>query len=95
MLRINVRCFRCNKEVDANKTRKIEGINEPRYECFECFKRHNRDPLLGGIEKVVDKRNYFCGRCKFKFKNKTGICPYCNKDDYVHPTDGFNVKSLL
>ncbi len=29
------------------------------------------------------KKEFFCGRCRYKFKAKNTLCPYCSKEDQV------------
>jgi uncharacterized CHY-type Zn-finger protein len=94
-LRTKVQCFRCSKKVDVNITREIKTLSkESRYECFRCFQKNKREPLLAGVEKPLIKKEYICERCKYKFKSKKAVCPYCNKNDYV-TSSNVSVKELI
>ena len=82
VLKLKVRCFRCNQEVDKLEARQVESVSpQSRYECFPCFKKHHN-----AAKKVADapQREFYCERCRYKFSSKTIMCPYCNKDDQLH-----------
>ena len=84
ILKTKIQCFRWKKKVDKNETRVNKSVNgEPRHECFTCFKRYRRDPLLAGVEEIPYKKDYYCQRCNYKFKSKLNTCPYCSKNDLV------------
>ncbi|MEK6938923.1 MAG: hypothetical protein AABX04_07840 [Nanoarchaeota archaeon] len=73
MLKTKVNCFKCGKAVDKNETYLIQTTDkEGRYECYTCFKNSRST-----------KRDLFCGRCKYKFKARVPVCPYCSKSDEV------------
>lgn len=73
MLRTKVNCFKCGSSVDKNETYLYQVTDrENRYECYACFKASR-----------TAKRELFCGRCKYKFKARLPICPYCSKSDEV------------
>ena len=84
VLKSNVKCFRCRKEVDQNSARTFPSLNkESRYECYDCYRKNKREPLLAGIESVPLKKEYLCERCNYRFKSKIKACPLCNKPDYL------------
>jgi len=81
LLKLKVRCFRCLKEVDKMETRPVESISkDPRYECFSCFKK---DLPQRGIPNRMVHHELYCERCRYKFRSKSPICPYCNKSDQL------------
>lgn len=95
-LRVGVRCFRCYRNVGKNQAREVVCLSkEPRYECFDCFKRNKRDPLLSGIEKPAEKQEYLCGRCKYKFSSKKRVCPYCGNIERIEQVSGVTVYDLI
>ncbi|MDP3699175.1 MAG: hypothetical protein Q8R47_06345 [Nanoarchaeota archaeon] len=78
-----VQCADCKRSV--NKLDTFASSNpsrELRYRCRFCYSV-NRDLGLGQVEKPQVKREYFCGRCKYKFKSLGTLCPYCSKQDQV------------
>lgn len=83
VLKLKVRCYRCNKEVDKNEARPMPSLDKQgRYECFPCFKKTS---MAKKPKPNTEKRyDLFCDRCRYKFSSKTLICPYCNKDDQLH-----------
>ena len=89
----NVNCFRCKKEVDKLQTRAVKGMdNQKKYECFTCYRSGH--PANENVAVQEAKKNYFCGRCKYKFASRTAICPYCNESDQVDFGD-VSIKDLL
>jgi len=83
VLRIKVDCFRCKKKVDKGSALPIKTISkEPRYECYNCYKR-NKTSEWGFGDEVNFKNKYYCQRCNYKFKSKKSICPYCNQSDLL------------
>ncbi len=81
-LRVQVPCFRCTNQFEKTEVRQVPSVTkEPRYECFACFKRHQRSPLI--VETPQEKVRYFCQRCKYRYDAKIEYCPYCNKNDQV------------
>jgi len=82
-LKVNVKCFRCRKEVEKTQAREMASITkEPRYECFACFNKNKTQPWGFG-DKMKYKKEFYCLRCKYKFKRRGNLCPYCNKEDSV------------
>ena len=83
VLRIKVNCSSCEKRIDKAQALPVKSVNnEKRYECYNCYRR-SKSGSLGTNEEVKVKEPYFCQRCKYKFKSKKSICPYCNKSDFL------------
>ncbi len=83
ILKLKVRCYKCNKEVDKLEAKEVPSIGTmARYECFPCFKK----VAQAKRPKANTERRFdlFCDRCRYKFSSKTIMCPYCNKDDQLH-----------
>lgn len=77
-----VQCADCKKSVNKLDTFASSNSRELRYRCRSCY-IVNRDLGLTSTEKPQVKREYFCGRCKYKFKALGTTCPYCSKMDQV------------
>ncbi len=76
-LRIKVPCFRCKRQVEKTKVLTVGSMtDEPRYECYVCFKRFANSGDR-------PKSRFLCQRCNYKFNSKKDECPYCNKSDLV------------
>ncbi len=88
VIRSRVNCFRCGEAVDRTATLLLSSSFEKKYECYGCYKQNK----TGMSTKV--KQELFCGRCKYKFKSKGALCPYCNKDDLVM-SPHFKIEDLL
>ena len=89
VLRIPVECCRCNKMVEKANARFLTRVkNERKYECFSCYK------LNRNKHKEFVKRELYCERCRYKFKSKKLLCPYCNRSDNVVKGE-VTVKDLL
>ena len=90
-----VQCFGCGKAVDKSGTfTSLNASKELRYQCPSCYLR-NKDDLLGDNKAQAPlKRELFCARCKYKFKAKSMLCPYCSKEDQV-VEQVHSVKELL
>jgi RNA polymerase subunit RPABC4/transcription elongation factor Spt4 len=72
-LKTQIVCYTCKQLVDKDKAFLVQVTDkEDRFECPLCYKR-----------KRSQKRELFCGRCKYKFNSKTPVCPYCSKSDEV------------
>ncbi len=81
-IRARVNCFRCGIPVHKAETILIKTLtNEKKYECYSCYKGGKMSTWGGKKTKV--KQELYCQRCKYKFRSKTSLCPYCNKDDFV------------
>ena len=95
ILKIKVDCGRCKKSVEKTQARLVDTPKgSKRYECLSCFKK-NRAILLGlEQEEPKFKQDMFCGRCKYHFKSKNVVCPYCNDSDYIVRGD-ISVGDLL
>ena len=82
-LRITVNCIRCKEEVDKNQTLMTRtSANEPRYECYRCYKNGKSAPT-GGKGEMKQKINMYCERCRYRFSSKNSTCPYCSKNDKI------------
>jgi len=78
-----VQCADCRRAVNKLDTFAETGASrELRYRCRGCYSI-NRDLGLSRQEKPQTKKEYFCGRCKYKFKSLGTLCPYCSKQDQV------------
>jgi hypothetical protein len=85
-LRIYVECFKCSSIVDKTQTILRDSI-EKKYECYNCF----RNVVSEKHDNV--KRDYICEKCKFMFKSRRKICPYCSKSKFV--VEKFGVRDLV
>tara|TARA_Y100000310_G_C20553244_1_gene749205 strand:- start:207 stop:500 length:294 start_codon:yes stop_codon:yes gene_type:complete len=84
MLNLKVKCFRCRQEVGQHDARLLPSVSKnSRYECYDCYKKTKREPLLAGIESPPLKKEYLCEKCNYRFKSKIKVCPMCNKQDYL------------
>jgi len=89
-----VQCSDCKKSVSKLDTFATTGASrEVRYRCRSCYSV-NKNTGLTVQEKPQVKKEYFCGRCKYKFKSLGTLCPYCNKTDQV-VEQVHSVKDLL
>ncbi|MEK6809402.1 MAG: hypothetical protein AABY40_01890 [Nanoarchaeota archaeon] len=78
-----VQCSDCRRSVNKLDTfTSINSSRDLRYLCRSCYSV-NKDLGLGPQEKPQVKREYFCARCKYKFKSMATLCPYCSKPDQV------------
>ena len=88
-------CDRCHRSAPISEMRFVPKGNDAKLTlCSGCRKEHVSEQKEMLDKKAVDssKKNYFCGRCRYKFQfNPTGVtnmkCPYCGKPDKVelHP----------
>ncbi|MEK6900109.1 MAG: hypothetical protein AABX05_03215 [Nanoarchaeota archaeon] len=79
-----VQCFGCGKSVEkALMFSALDASKEMQHQCSSCYRERKSDIL--GEKKIPApvKKDFFCGRCRYKFKGKTMICPYCSKEDQV------------
>ena len=84
LLKVKVRCFRCGKKVEKVEAREsYTADSQPRYECFTCFK-HNL-PRRFKVQDEVEKKEFYCARCRYRFTSRVPTCPYCDQDDRVLP----------
>lgn len=89
-----VQCSDCRRSVNKLDTfAAVNGTKELRYRCRACYSV-NKDLGLSPKEKQAIKKEYFCGRCKYKFKALGTTCPYCSKQDQV-VEQVHSVKDLL
>lgn len=78
-----VQCADCRRSVNKLDTfTAVDGSRELRYICRGCYSV-SKELNPRQKEKPQTKKEYFCGRCKYKFKALATICPYCSKDDQV------------
>jgi len=83
-LKLMIKCFRCRKDTGKHDARVLPSISkEPRYECYDCYRKNKREPLLAGVESPPIKKEYLCEKCNYRFKSKIEACPLCNKADYL------------
>lgn len=78
LLRVPVSCFRCGEVVDRSQTL----VAGKRYECFSCYKQLKNSPWLIR-QKLPEKLELYCECCRYRFKSKRLVCPYCDKEDRV------------
>jgi len=64
-----------------------------RYQCYACYQKQQPRWRMGKEETKV-KENYFCGRCKYKFKALAPRCPYCSSSDHLSRAE-FSMDDLL
>ncbi len=94
IVRARVTCDHCKKFVDRSETRYLFlHTGEKIYECFHCYKR-NPTGNWSSEELNVVKRELYCERCKYRFKAKVAICPYCSKGDKIE-SGNISVKDLV
>ena len=85
-------CDRCKRQVlvkEAKYTARDE--NTMTIMCKECLAKKN--PQAAGAKAGLKqsssgKSNYYCGRCKYRFKyspesGRSLVCPYCGRGDQV------------
>jgi hypothetical protein len=83
VLKVKVKCWRCGKNVDKSDTVETNLQNKDRrHQCYSCYKK-NKSLCWGFGDKIKVKKEWFCERCKYKFKAANTTCPYCNRSDYV------------
>jgi protein-arginine kinase activator protein McsA len=86
-------CDRCHKAVPLADVKYLpKGNNSKMALCSACRQQTLPESSIGkssGSKPAREKRpEYFCGRCRFKFKYKGDAmtnfkCPYCGKADKV------------
>lgn len=89
-------CYQCNKLVPVSDLRFVlgeKGIAIPL--CSECrAKTKQKVPVRKrveegrGIKKEVNRPDFYCERCKYRFKydprGRTDLrCPFCGKSDKI------------
>ncbi len=80
-----MQCFGCGKSMEkAQMFSTLDSSREMRFQCSGCYK-HNKTDFMGEKKAVAapTKKEFFCGRCRYKFKAKSTLCPYCSKEDQV------------
>lgn len=88
-----VDCVVCDEKVDKMQARAVSVGGVPKFECFECYRKTKSSSLVIRKEHNV-KLDLFCARCKYKFKSRNPICPYCSQSDLVARGD-VSVRDLL
>ena len=89
-----VQCADCQRSVNKLDTfTSVSGSRDFKYLCRVCYSI-NRDLGMDPREKPATKKEFFCGRCKYKFKAFGTTCPYCSKQDQV-VEQVHSVKDLL
>lgn len=91
-----VNCIRCAKMVDKSETILLPSTgNDKKFICFGCYKAEKpRTPRWSMGQETKAKDEYFCGRCKYKFKSVNPSCPYCSQTDAV-VKGNITMKDLL
>ena len=98
ILKIKVKCHRCNEEIDKLDARPMES-NGPtkQYECFPCFKKYNLSDSPRVKKRTSSgngKYDLFCEKCRYKFSSRKIVCPYCDKSDHLIKSPD-NILELL
>ncbi|MFH1683208.1 MAG: hypothetical protein ABIA37_05430 [Candidatus Woesearchaeota archaeon] len=87
-------CDRCHKSDFISEMRFVSKGDDAKITlCRGCRKEDSSEKKKVEAKKAdVSKKNYFCGRCRYKFQfDPTSVtnlkCPYCGKPDKVelHP----------
>lgn len=92
-----VLCDRCKKLVPTSHVRYVPvGKDYIKVLCREC-RLGKPKPVPA---KVSDKKEFYCSRCKYKFKHdpkgSTNLrCPYCGKKDKVDERKNIPAEKLL
>lgn len=87
-------CITCGKKVDVAQSRVVStSLGKSKYECFGCYKA-NKNSILAPAPGKMEKLNLYCARCKYKFKSRELLCPYCSQGDLVVRSD-ISVRDLL
>ncbi len=67
------------------ETRQVAASGkEPKYECFECFRKTKPRGAATGREEA--RYTLFCERCRYKFTSARKLCPYCNDSSHLETT---------
>lgn len=80
-------CDRCHKSVLTSEMRfEPKGADSMTALCSQCREETKLPDKKQGLKTVPEKKTYFCGRCRYKFKfDQKGIsnlkCPYCGRSD--------------
>ncbi len=88
-----VDCAACETKVDKMQARAVSIGGVRKFECFECYRKTKNSSLVITKEHNV-KLDLFCARCKYKFKSRDPLCPYCSKSDMVGRAD-VSIRELL
>ena len=83
ILRARVKCLECDKSVGKTDTLLVRTLaGEKRYKCYSCYQRKSNKhwSIKTGVQ---EKQDYYCERCRFKFKSRTPVCTYCSMEDRV------------
>ena len=83
LLREQVECFRCGNMANKVDMRLVRTLDrKPQHECYSCFKRVGA-PSWQKINRLKEKCDLFCEKCKYKFYSDKLLCPYCNQSDFL------------
>jgi len=87
-------CVTCGKNIDVAQSRVVSAVSgKNKYECFGCY-RTSKNSLMAPPPSKAQKLNLYCARCKYKFKSRDLLCPYCSQGDLVVRSD-ISVGDLL
>jgi hypothetical protein len=89
-LRTPIECFRCHNTVCKTETRALRAGKKIVHECFNCYR--SKPNVVKTDNKI--KQDYFCQKCRYKFKSIKSVCPYCNKHDFLTSTN-ITIEELL
>jgi len=79
-------CDWCRKAVPISDVRYVPKGNDSRTAlCTICRAKHENTGLQPVKKSDPNKKNYFCGRCRYKFRFDSAVsrikCPYCGEAD--------------
>tara|TARA_Y100000031_G_C7879862_1_gene230213 strand:- start:25 stop:276 length:252 start_codon:yes stop_codon:yes gene_type:complete len=70
--------------VEKSQTRLLNPLVKNKvYECYSCFKGKKNSMFKIYDEQPKQKKELFCGHCRYKFRSTKMNCPYCGKRDYL------------
>jgi DNA-directed RNA polymerase subunit RPC12/RpoP len=98
-------CERCRKFVPVSDIKYLPKGNSARMAlCKKCLSTFSsadeKKKKAFKSASVSSSKNYFCSRCKYKFKfntqsNATLRCPFCGKGDKVLEDKQIDANSIL
>ncbi len=95
LLKSMVYCSSCERQVEKNDALLDSSFkSERRFLCFTCYKM-NKQEVAVNLNSSKVKKEYFCAKCKYKFKSLTPKCPYCGKSDSTDNNRKITAEELL
>ncbi len=84
VLKEKITCCTCSELVEKSRSRLLNPLErEKKFECYNCFRSAKELGTLELSSKPKEKRELFCGLCKYSFRSSRAVCPYCGKKDYL------------